>query len=396
MPVVTKKNELIYPWIRNRITPIYTFVFLLLFRIFPIKKNKIIIVSYFGKGFGDNGKYIVDELLKNKKCKIIWACKNKFKDSVPNTIKTVKYYSPLYFYHLATSKIWINNARFVLGTIKRKHQFYIQVWHGDIGLKRIEADAEQALPKSYVKGAKRDSKMANIITSGSKYFTDYCRKYFWYDGEILESGCPRNDVFFKKKELERINKKVRDCLHIAKDEKILLYAPTFRKDYSLKYYDIDYKNTLECLKKKFGGKWKILVRLHPNVSAKSKQLKFWSEDVIDATGYQDSQELLIACDAAITDYSSIVFDYSLLKRPVFLFAPDYDLYNADRGFTLDYFNLPFTVSRSTKELQKTIQNFSEKKYRDRLNDYLKNEVGSKEKGEASKIIANRIIEEMKK
>ena len=108
------------------------------------------------------------------------------------------------------------------------------------------------------------------------------------------------------------------------------------------------------------------------------------------------RELLIACDAAITDYSSIVFDYSLLKRPVFLFAPDYDLYNADRGFTLDYFNLPFTVSRSTKELQKTIQNFSEKKYRDRLNDYLKNEVGSKEKGEASKIIANRIIEEMKK
>lgn len=390
------KTRPFYSRLRNMATPIYTFLLLGLFRLFPISKNKILIVSYFGKGFGDNGKYIVEELLKNEDCKIIWACKKQFMPSVPSTVKTVKYYSPLFFYHLATSKIWINNARFVLGTIKRKHQFYIQVWHGDIGLKRIEADAENALLKSYVKGAKRDSKMADIITSGSKYFTDYCRKYFWYNGEILESGCPRNDVFFKKKELERINKKVRDCLHIAKDEKILLYAPTFRKDCSLKYYDIDYKRTLVCLGKKFGGKWKILVRLHPSVSAKSKLLKFWSKDVIDATGYQDSQELLIASDAVITDYSSIVFDYSLLKRPAFLFAPDYDLYNADRGFTLDYFNLPFTVSRSTKELQKTIQNFSEKKYRDRLNDYLKNVVGSKEKGEASKIIANRIIEEMKK
>ncbi len=389
-----KQNQ-IRPWIRDKITPIYTKFFMYLFRIFPIDENKIFIVSYFGKGYGDNGKYIAEELLrKDKNLKIYWGARKSYQNTLPATIHYVKYFSPKYFYHLATAKVWINNARFTLGTTKRKNQFYIQVWHGDIGFKRVEADAKDALPEDYIKGAKNDSKMANLMVSGSNFFTNLCRQSFWYNGEVLECGCARNDILFDQKALADFTLKIRDYYHFDKADRILLYAPTFRKNKTLKYYDIDFKKTLAVLKKKFGGNWKILVRLHPNISEESKKMKIWDEDIINATNHPNAQELLMASDLAITDYSSIAFDFALLRRPVFLFAPDYNLYNKDRGFYLDYFNLPFPVAENTSQLQKNILNFSEKDYKVKLADFLNNQIGSKEKGEASKAIAQRIIKEV--
>lgn len=390
-----KRSSSLYTWLRDKITPWYTKSFLIIFRVFPIRQNKIIVTSFFGKGYGDNGKYIVDELLKNKKgVKIFWGARKQYKNSIPSKVHYVKYFSPKYFYHLATAKIWMNNSRFVLGTMKRKNQFYIQLWHGDIAFKKIEADAKDALPKDYIKGAKNDSKMADLMISGSDFFTDLCRKSFWYNGQILECGCPRNDIFFNKKSCDDFYSKIRNYYILSKNTKILLYAPTFRKDYTTKYYDIAYISALKTLQKKFGGNWKILVRLHPNIAEKAANMKIWNSNIIDATKYPDAQELLIASDIVITDYSSVAFDFALLRRPVFLFAPDYNLYNKDRGFYLDYFNLPFPVAESTSQLQKNILNFSEKDYKVKLADFLNNQIGSKEKGEASKAIAQRIIKEV--
>lgn len=366
------------------------------FRLFPINQSKITIVNYVGAGYGDNAKYIVEELLKQKeKIKIVWALSDlKNKNDFPKEVKIVKYESLKFFYELYTSKIWIDNCRKHRDIKKRKKQFYIQLWHGDIGFKRSEADTEDALPKGYVKGAKNDAKMTDLMISGSKFFTNLCHRSFWYNGEVLESGCARNDIFFNKEACDAYYRKIRDYYKFKQTDKILLYAPTFRKDQTLKYYDIDFKQTLATLHKKFKGDWKILVRLHPNIAIKAKTMNIWNNNIINATDYPDAQELLIASDVVITDYSSIVFDFALLYRPIFLFAPDYELYNQDRGFHLDYFSLPFKAAQDTEKLQKNILNFSEEDYKIKLDNFLKNEVGSKETGRAAKIIAKRIVKEI--
>ena len=101
-------------------------------RLFPIKTNKITISSFYGRGYGDNAKYIVDELLKtNKNFKIMWIVNDeKEEQSLPEGVTGVRGGTLRSIYHLQTSKIWIDNCRKFFVKFKRKKQYYIQTWHG--------------------------------------------------------------------------------------------------------------------------------------------------------------------------------------------------------------------------------------------------------------------------
>ena len=353
------------------------------------------ISNFNGKNIEDNPNCIIEQLMNIFPAgKYYWRV-----DVIPTHAKPnicyVKNRSLKDLYHTATAKIWIYNSRCNRLLTKRKNQFYLQTWHGGLGFKKIEADVANALPQKYIEGAKNDAKMINLMTSGSAFFTNLCHTAFWYNGEVLECGTPRNDIFFNKQKCDQIYFEIREKYNLSPTDKILIYAPTFRKDQTLKYYDIDFQNTLTNLRKKFNGNWKIFVRLHPNISEKSKQLPYWSNDIINATDYPNSQELLIASDALISDYSSIAFDFALLRRPVFLYAPDYEQYKNDRDFYLDYFSLPFLAAITTEKLQENILNFSQKDYIISLEDFFKNKVGLKETGKASEEIADRIMKEIK-
>ena len=391
-----KTNQNIYPWLRDRITPIYSTFFLLIFRIFPIKNKKVFIVSYFGKGYGDNGKYIADALLsKCNNIKIYWGCKKDFKSSIPNTINYVKYFSPKYFYHLATAKIWINNSRFTLGTKKRKKQFYIQTWHGGTAFKKVEKDVESQLPKSYIEGAKHDAKMTDLMTSDSKWLSNLYRNSFWYKkGEILEIGLPRNDILIQKEKHQAILEKVKKYYHIKKSEKIFLYAPTFRKDEKLHYYNLNFSAIKETLEIKTGEKWKLLIRLHPNISRQSEKLGFYNSEILNATSSPDMQELIIASGMMMTDYSSCLFDFALLNKPGLLYAPDYENYTKDRGFYFNYFKLPFPIAETEGELIRNIEKFDLKKYRKNLLAFLRR-IEINETGKSSEAVAKIIMEKTK-
>ena len=176
---------------------IYFKLFMYLFRIFKVKNNKIVVSNYFGKGYSDNAKYVCDEMLsQNLDVDIVWLCKNKNDSSIPKKIRIVKYNSIKGLYELATAKIWIDNCRKSYHMIKRRNQIYIQLWHGGIGMKKVEQLAEKSLDHTYIKNAKNDSKMMDYAISNSLYRTKIYKESFWYSGEVLELGCPRNDVFF--------------------------------------------------------------------------------------------------------------------------------------------------------------------------------------------------------
>lgn len=126
-----------------------------LFRLLPIKKNRIVMSNLLGKGYGDNPKYIANELLSRKDVdlEIVWLVKDKYYDDIPREIKQVKRGTIKELYYLSTAKIWVDNSRKHIGVTKRKSQYYIQTWHGDLFIKMLEKDVEESLPKMYIDSA---------------------------------------------------------------------------------------------------------------------------------------------------------------------------------------------------------------------------------------------------
>ena len=205
---------------------------LYIFRIFPIKKNKVCFINFSGKGYGDNPKYITEEILKeNEDIEIVWFVKNieKVKKEFPSRVRLVKIFSLRYLYELATAKVWVNNSRFDQFVIKRKGQYYIQTWHGGLALKKIEYDAADKMSEYYHKVMKNDNNLMDVMISNSKFCTEVYRRAFRFKGDIKEYGTPRNDFLLQKHD-DTITK-IRNFFDIKEDNKILLYAPTFRDKY---------------------------------------------------------------------------------------------------------------------------------------------------------------------
>jgi len=269
---------------------------------------------------------------------------------------------------------------------KRKGQYYIQTWHGGFPLKKIEKDAENKIGKGYVDIAKRDSKLADLFISNSKFCTNLYRSAFWYEGEIIESGSPRCDIIINNKSC--ICAKVKKYFNISFTSNILIYAPTFRSDLNTVVYNIDFNELIEALEHKFGGQWNVLVRLHPIISYKDNFIKY-NTRIINATHYDDMYELLAASDILITDYSSTMFEFSLSNKPVFLYAADVRTYAEDRNFYFDIYSLPYPLAKDNSELGCVIANFDFVKYTKEVCAFLK-QLGSAEKGNAATQVGNRI------
>lgn len=361
-----------------------------IFNSLPIKNNKIFLFSYYGSQYGCNPKYITEYILNNypkDQFDIVWAFSNPKDKENLSGIRKVKVMSLKYFYELCTSKVVITNFRTTGLYIKRKGQYYIQTWHSSLRLKQIEKDAGYSLPAQYIEMAQKDSLKCDLLLSGCEYSTNIFKRAFWYKGKIFEHGTPRNDVFFQDN--TPIRKKVFQNLGIESEKKIVLYAPTFRKNKDLEVFNINYKDVIDKLKSRFNDEWIFLVKLHPHLISKSGQLKNGNQ-VFDVTSYDDIQELLSITDILITDYSSLMFDYSITERPCFLYVPDLNEYiKNDRGLYFDIKELPFISAKNNQELLDQIEHFDGKEYRIKLVRFLKS-VGSFENGTASEKLLKQI------
>lgn len=323
----------------------------------PIQK-KMVFSSYEGAYFNDNPRALYNSIKEmDSEYDYVWLMKDDTY-KIPEA-RVVKFGSFKALYELATAKIWIDNCRKREWTIKRKGQYYVQMWHGDVALKKVEKDALDKLGEKYINAAKHDSEMADLFISGSKWRTKNYREAFWYTGEILECGVPKSDIFYKNPEM--IRKKVTSFYQVSNDTKIALYAPTFRKDGKTECYNIDYKRLRECLEEKWGGNWKIFVRLHPNIQDKQDYLEY-DDTVYNASKYSDMNELILGCDLLITDYSSSMFDGMEAGKKVVLYAIDKEKYLEERGVYWDFAELPFSLVQSNDELCEWIDRFSEEEY----------------------------------
>lgn len=352
----------------------------LLLSLLPKDPNKAVCQSFYGRGYSDSPKAVADELLA-RGWNVYWVVKGEAEAaSLPQGVKPLRIDSARAIYHQCTAGVWVDSCRKWAYTQKRGRQCYVQTWHG-FPLKRIEGDAADALPEDYLRAAKKDSGMCDLFLSNSRFLTEIYRKGFWYGGEVLECGFPRNDILRGKH--PELVEKVRGTLGLPPEKRLLLYAPTFRKDKGVAAYDIDYARCVRAMEQRFGGEWLMLAKLHPNIAAKAAELELDPRVIVNASEYPDIQELYLASDAMVTDYSSVMFDYLATGKPCFLYVNDLALYRGDRNFYFDIDKLPFVRAEDNGGLEAAILGFDEEEQR-RNADRFCQEFGICESGTAAR------------
>lgn len=379
----------------DRIKRLFFYLIAMFVRTFSsINEKRVFMWSFHFDKYACNPRAITEYLLKShpNEYEIYWAFdKGAVPEDLDKRIKCVHKYSFAYFRAMYTSKFVITNLRnYRVYTMfkKKEGQKYIMTWHSSIRLKRIEKDAAEQLGEKYMKRAASDSKMCDLMLSNSRLFTRQLRNTFGYDGEILENCIPRNCMFYDETKKSTAYIHVRKSMGFDFNSKIVLYAPTFRnKSSDLKFYQINWDKVIPEFEKMLGGNVKVLLRLHPNMATIKDLSQITNYDnVYDVTKASDITEYLFAADVMITDYTSAMFDFAILRKPCFIYAIDKDEY--DRGFYWELEQLPFPVAKFEEQLINNISLFSTDSYNESLDQFINETWGLDEDGQACERLYN--------
>lgn len=352
--------------------------------------------------YSDHGKYITEAILRTRAdLDIVWMV-NNLHTQVPKGVR--KIYAGNWkrcTYEMETARIWVYNMVVPNYIQKRAQQIYIQTKHwASITLKRFYLDSLTIQDVSEnVANWRYNSQIMDYVITGSDFDSESSRRGFGFQKEVLQIGSPRSDALFCS---NKYKNKINDFYHIETSMRILLYAPTYRFDKSSRVHlhemrgiDLDFELTKKSLEQRFGGKWYILLRLHPSVAKESSKIEK-PEYVIDASNYEDSEELAAACDIMISDYSSIMFEPAFVKKPVFLFATDRkDYIDKEYDLLIDYDTLPFPIAETNEELASCILNFDQEKYEMELDAFME-KYDVHEDGHASERAAEFISKQIDK
>ncbi len=304
----------------------------------PIR-DAVVFVSWKGKQCGDNPRAIADELRRRgDQREHIWVVSD-WSVPVPDGARAVLSNTEEYLEALARSRYLIANDDMPAVYQKRDGQVYVQTWHGT-PLKRIGFDVEQPQfisGTSYFDHLARDVARWDLLLSPNPFSTPIMRRAFHYDGEVCESGYPRNDVLHSG-DTGQVAAEVRRRLGLPDGKKVVLYAPTWRDNqyYASGRYRFDFRFDLEQAWQELGDDHVILVRGHHHMA----------DDVpagprpgfaVNVTRYPDISELFLVSDVLVTDYSSVMFDFAPTGKPMLFFTYDLEQYRDNlRGFYFDF------------------------------------------------------------
>ncbi|MFQ8602367.1 MAG: CDP-glycerol glycerophosphotransferase family protein [Anaerovoracaceae bacterium] len=246
----------------------------------------------------------------------------------------------------------------------RTNQEIIQLWHGagaykKFGHSRNDLYANIGGKMRVHKGYKKYTK---AIVSGSRIAWCYAEAFGIDEKKVYATGMPRMDRLFDSQYVESIKENFLTEYPLLKDKKIILFAPTYRGTL-VREADYNFEEAnLNKLSSVLGDEYVILTRWHPalknNIKRGLSKVKYcdFGDRIIDFTEYKNVNDLLIACDIMITDYSSIIFDYFPLHKPVVYFAYDRDEYSGGRGLYYDFDKYLFgNVAEDFNQLVKSVK-----------------------------------------
>lgn len=363
----------------------------------PIAENKLVFDNYMGRGYGCNTKYVTEVLLRRRSdLDIVWTVRQAdlHRREFPEGVRLVEYGSREALQEYYTAAVWVCNyhlnAYFNRGLEKRQGQTYIQMWHGSLGIKKIERDCDNLTSmKHWDYLARKNSNATDYWISNSTFESGIYERGFWNVHNIMELGHPRNDIFFREDNSQLVEK-VKRRLDISMEDKLVLYVPTFRESGEFPADILCVEDIVSGLSKRFGGNFVFVVRRHPRME---KALSVYAAGdlapVVDGSGYPDIQELLAASDVVITDYSSCIFDFLLTRRPGFIYAPDIERYNTERGFYYRLEEAPFPIAERKEQLLDNIAHFNQAEYEEKIGLFLEKQ-GCMEHGYAAEEVCDLI------
>lgn len=345
------RQRLIYILKHNALVQkIYRVVMSFVFRVWGLflstDENLVLFVSFMGKGFNDSPKAIYDYMKKDPECqryRCVWAFENP--EKYPD-LDTLKIDSFQYFKMALKAKYWITNTNIERGLrFKKKGQIYLNTWHG-IALKHIGNDCPGRKDFNF-------DTVDYLVVSGDYDEKVWKSAFHAKENTYLRCGMPRNEGLWRANEATR--QSMRKKLGLSADKKVILYAPTWRESADGgRSYEIKPPIHFADWEKQLGKEYIVLFRAH-HQTTKVLGVQF-NAFVRNVSDYPDVNDLLIASDLLITDYSAIAFDYAILCKPIFCYAYDYDTYLVERGtyFEMDDF-YPNKSCRTEEELLARIQ-----------------------------------------
>ena len=367
-------------------------------KLFPVKNNRVLFVNVLSKKYAGSPRTVMEglESLYPGKFEIVMAVGDPeaYAPLAQRGIKVVKFNSPAYFFYSLTSKVFLTNSGGFSYLPIRKKQYVINTWHGGGAYKKCGTDMynDSAL---FRRDLRLQGNHTSAFLSSCKRFTEEVSRAMLVPKEVFwEIGLPRNDILLRGN--DEIRRKVRQKIGLKEDERLILFAPTYRKIHDNYFkdsvaisYGVDTRRVCAAMEQRFGGKWRFAMRYHPCVVNRGDM-----EDlgVLDLTDYEDMQDLLQAADAMINDFSSSMWDFMLTGRPSFLFAVDLDHYVATTEVYTPVSQWPFPQSVNNDELEKNILEFDEEKYAANCKRHYE-ALGGCETGRATELVCRRIYEQ---
>ncbi|WP_407424502.1 CDP-glycerol glycerophosphotransferase family protein [Methanobrevibacter sp.] len=325
-----------------------------LFLKLPMHKKRVVFESMWGEKYSCNPRYLYEYIDRNHPdWECVWVLNDKHIPVNGNAIRTMRF-SLQYFYYMATSKYFVNNVNFHEHYAKRPGQIEIQTMHGT-PLKTLGLDVAADFPTKIVeKKFLRKCGRWDYLTVQSDFVANITQRCFRFKKTFLKHGYPRTDILYTKNNPDDIAD-LKEKMGLPRDKKVILYAPTWRLRNKF-----DLMIDLDSFKKSLSDDYILILRLH-HFSARGWKQPPKDDFIYDLTDYDSVEELYLISDILVTDYSSVMFDYAILDRPIFLFTYDMEEYRDKlRGMYFDIEELPpGPLVYTSKELEEAIINIDQ-------------------------------------
>lgn len=372
------------------------------FRLLRINKRLIVFDAYNGKSIACNPYYIYAYLKDaHQDLKLVWVVKDKTLIK-GNNVEYVILNSLRYYYLLLTAKVYVRNVLMPVHIPFRDSQIRIDTWHGGGAYKGTMYSVNQMPLRA---------KTNHMIASNTTWKIASCRKFIEYAhkdqfleiDKFLKTGTPRCDLFFNKSAIREKSEHIRHYFGISNSAFVILYAPTYRSKAYKPSFDLtlDFSKLIDCVQERFNTNEVLLLFRGHHTFKNLGNLNYINETnermhIIDTSGYQDTQAILCASDLLISDYSSIIWDFSFMYRPCFLFVPDLEEYLSDYEMAtstpIDKWGFP--IAKSNEELREVVLKFDNDSYVKAIKKH-HSDVGSYEDGFATKRICTLILNEIR-
>ena len=351
-----------------------------LFKLFKVKKNRIVFISNRRDGISGNYEYIYDKLIGNRELDI----RTVF-DTAEGYFTCFKY-----GYYMATAKVLLvdDYIELIYKIPRREDNYLIQVWHAcgafkTFGFSRLGRPGGQKQKNN----AHRNYDFCTVSSS------EICKYYAEGFGLSLEkvvpTGVPRTDIFFSEEYKEKARNEIYSKYPHLKGKNVILFAPTFRGNGKKSGYYPENRFDFIKLYEHFKGEYVIIIKHHPFVNNRVEIPAEYEGKIIDMSDNEELNELLFITDVLITDYSSVVFEASLLDIPMLFYSFDLQNYIATRGFYYEYDS--FVPGKIVYNMDSLIEAIDKKDFESEKIDAFKHKFFDELDGKAGQRVANLIV-----